>query len=224
MGSPETEKDRFDNEGPQHHVTFAEPFAISKFEITFEQWDACARVGGCVQASDGGGARGMQPVINVNWYDAQQYVAWFSKMTGRTYRLPSEAEWEYAARAGSKKAYSWGDDFGKNKADCKGCGSRWDFKSPAPVGSFEANAFGLYDMNGNVWEWCQDKWHPDYQGAPQNGSVWQGGDASLRVLRGGSWGYDPRFLRSAIRVGSHPDVRNYDVGFRVARTLLSPTP
>jgi formylglycine-generating enzyme required for sulfatase activity len=225
MGSPETEKGRFDLEGPQHNVIFAAPFAVSRFEVTFEQWDTCVAVGGCVAVSDNGVRRsGTQPVINVSWHDAQQYAAWFSKMTGRTYRLLSEAEWEYAARAGSKTAYPWGDDIGENNAHCAGCGSQWDGGLPAPVGSFAANVFGLYDMNGNVWEWCEDTWHHDYQGAPQDGSVWQDGETSLRVIRSGSWYSGPQNLRSAHRDGSKPVSRVNDIGFRVARTLLPPAP
>jgi formylglycine-generating enzyme required for sulfatase activity len=224
MGSPANENGRYGNEGPQHKVIFARPFAVSKFEVTFEQWDACVKVGGCVAASDGGFDRGTQPAIYVSWDDAQQYVAWFSKMTGQTYRLLSEAEWEYVARAGSTTAYPWGGEIGKDNANCSGCDSRWDGKSPAPVGSFAPNAFGLHDINGNVWEWCEDGWHPDYQGAPPGGSVWQGGDPSLRVLRGGSWNSHPQDVRSANRYGDLPIVRNFIVGFRVARTLLPPGP
>ena len=145
-------------------------------------------------------------------------------MTGQTYRLLSEAEWEYAARAGSTTAYPWGDDVGKNNANCYGCGSEWDGKRPAPAGSFAANAFGLHDMNGNVWEWTEDSWHSDYQGAPQDGSAWQGGDPSLRVLRGGSWLFIPRYLHSASRFRIRPDIRYNDLGFRLARTLLPPIP
>jgi len=224
MGSLEMEKGYVQSEGPQHTVVIAEPFAVSKFEVTFEQWDACAAVGGCVAASDGGGRRGTQPVAFVSWDDAQQYVAWFSKMTGRNYRLLSEAEWEYAARGGSTTAYPWGDDIGRNNADCNGCRSQYDNRSAAAVGSFAPNAFGLYDMNGNVSEWCEDNWHPNYQGAPQDGSVWQGGEPSLRVVRGGSWRDFPQGLRSASRLRSRPDVHVALLGFRVARTLLPPDP
>jgi formylglycine-generating enzyme required for sulfatase activity len=223
MGSPATEMSRDKNEDPQHKVTFDSPFAVSKFEVTFEQWDACVAVGGCIATSDSGFGRGKQPVINVSWEDAQQYVAWFSKMTGRTYRLLSEAEWEYASRAGSKTAYPWGDAIGKGNANCDGCGGELHGRRPVPVGTFAANAFGLHDMNGNVWEWCEDGWHQDYQSAPQDGSVWQGGDLSRRVLRGGSWNGDPQVLRSSKRDWDVPSSRNYNFGFRVARMLLPPT-
>ena len=146
---------------------------------------------------DSGFGRGTKPVINVNWDDAQQYVAWFSKMTGQPYRLLTEAEWEYAARAGTTTAYSWGDEIGKGNANCNGCGSKWDNRETSPVGSFKPNAFGLYDMHGNVWQWVQDCYHDNYNGAPTDGSAWTSGDCSRRVLRGGAWGNFPRNLRAA---------------------------
>ena len=151
----------------------AKPFAVSKFEVTFEQWEACVAVGACAHVPDSGMGRNTQPVINVSWDDVQRYVAWFSKMTGRPYRLLSEAEWEYAARAGTTTAYSWGGAIDENNANCKGCGSQWDDRQTAPVGSFAPNAFGLYDMrNGNVWEWVEDCFHDNYEGAPKDGSPW----------------------------------------------------
>ena len=137
MGSPATEQGRFDHEGPQHKVTIAKPFAVSKFDVTFADWDACVSVGGCLQVSDCGLGPGTKPVINVSWDDAQQYVAWLSKMTGQPYRLLTEAEWEYAARAGTTTAYSWGDEIGKGNANCNGCGSQWDNQQTSPVGSFK---------------------------------------------------------------------------------------
>ena len=220
MGSPDTEDGHYPQEGPQHLVVIAKPFAVSKFELTFAQWDACVNVGGCPAASDSHLGRGTQPVINVSWDDAKQYVAWLSLMTGQDYRLLSEAEWEYAARAGAQSAFPWGDDIGSGRANCYRCGGQWDNKQPAPVGSFAPNAFGLYDMHGNVWEWCEDGWHADYQGAPQDGSVWQGGDILLRALRSGSWEYIPRNIRSASRKGVAPVNRSDNFGIRVARTLL----
>jgi formylglycine-generating enzyme required for sulfatase activity len=223
MGSPKEEKGHYEDEGPRHKVIFAKPFAVSKFEVTFEQWDACVAVGGCAQVPDSRGGRGIQPVINVNWHEARQYVAWFSKMTGQTYRLLSEAEWEYAARAGTTTAYSWGDEIGKGNANCNGCGGRWDDRRlPAPVGSFAANKFGLYDMHGNVSEWVEDCWHDNYLGnPPSDGSAWATGcpDISRRVIRGGSWVNDPRFLRAAGRHWVTTDGRFNSLGFRVGRTL-----
>ena len=223
MGSPVTEKDRKGTEGPQHTVTIAKPFAVSKFEVTFEQWDACVAVGGCLPTSDSGYGRGTKPVNNVNWDAAQQYVAWLRKMTDRDYRLLSEAEWEYAARAGAETAYSWGDEIGKGNANCDGCGSQWDRRQSAPVGSFTANKFGLYDMHGNVWEWVEDCWHDDYRGdPPSDGSAWttKCPEIGNRVLRGGSWNAIPQNLRSAHRIRGSAGGRNYgDGGFRVGRTL-----
>jgi formylglycine-generating enzyme required for sulfatase activity len=159
-------------------------------------------------------------VINVSWDDVQQYLAWLSKRTGRSYRLLSEAGWEYAARAGTMTAYSWGDEIGNGNANCASCGSQWDFKQTAPVGSFAANAFGLYDMHGNVWEWTQDCVHSDYQGAPEDDSPWvTSGKCEGRVVRGGSWHSGPGDLRSASRYADPPDLRNARLGFRLGRTL-----
>src|SRR5882672_2778973 len=225
MGSPRNEKGRFNNEddgrGRQHPVTIAKPFAVSKFDVTFADWDACVSLGGCPQATDSPFGRATMPVVNVTWDDAQEYVAWFSKMTGRPYRLLTEAEWEYAARAGSKTAYYWGDEIGKGNANCKGCGSQWDNRQTSPVGSFKPNAFGLYDMAGNVWQWVQDCEQDDYKEAPTDGSAWTSGDCSNRVARGGSWVSDPRFLRSATRIWYSTVDRNYALGFRVGRTLVT---
>jgi formylglycine-generating enzyme required for sulfatase activity/cellulose biosynthesis protein BcsQ len=221
MGSPATETGRQSNEGPQHTVTIPRPFATSKFDLTFNDWDACVSVGGCVAVSDSGYGRGTRPVINVSWDDAQQYVTWFSRMTGRPYRLLTEAEWEYAARAGTTTAFYWGDDIGEGNANCKGCGSEWDNRETSPVGSFKPNAFGLYDMAGNVWQWVQDCYHEDYSKAPNDGSAWTvGGDCSSHVDRGGSAFTDPQRLRAAARGRSSSVTRINDLGFRLARTIL----
>jgi formylglycine-generating enzyme required for sulfatase activity/class 3 adenylate cyclase len=220
MGSPATEKGRRrDDEGPQHAVTFARPFAVAKFDVTFADWDACVSVGGCPRVSDTGFGRGTKPLINVTWEDAQLYVAWFSKMTGRRYRLLTEAEWEYAARAGTTTAYYWGDEIGTGNANCNGCGSKWDNRETSPVGSFKPNAFGLYDMAGNVWQWVQDCYHDNYEGAPANGSEWTSKDCRRRIVRGGAWGAGPQALRAASRLKFTPDNRLDYFGFRVARTL-----
>jgi formylglycine-generating enzyme required for sulfatase activity len=160
------------------------------------------------------------PVINVSWADARQYVGWLSRLTGKEYRLLTEAEWEYAARAGGMTRYSWGNDPGQGNANCDGCGSQWDVKQTAPVGSFKPNAFGLYDMHGNVWEWVEDSWHDNYVGAPTDGSAWlQGGDPSYRAVRGGSWRNDTQFIRAAARVKRNVNVRFDTLGFRVVRML-----
>jgi formylglycine-generating enzyme required for sulfatase activity len=224
MGSLPSEKGRRGSEGPQHKVTIARPMAVSKFEVTFADWDACVSGGGCPQegrASDFGWGRGTRPVIFVSWDDAQHYVAWLSRMTGKVYRLLTEAEWEYAARAGTTTAYSWGDEIGKGNANCSACGSRWDNRQPAPVGSFAPNAFGLHDMHGNVSEWVEDCYHDNYSRAPTDGSPWTTGDCR-RVVRGGSWSF-PRLPgelpRAAFRYWL-PTIAAYnDLGFRVGRTL-----
>jgi formylglycine-generating enzyme required for sulfatase activity len=223
MGSPESEPGRDNNEGPQHKVVFAGPFAVARFDVTFDDWDACVSYGDCTRAGDSG--RGHHPIINVTWDDARHYAAWLSRMTGNSYRLLSEAEFEYAARAGTQTAYPWGDEVGKNNANCAGCGSRWDDRQPSPVGSFAANRFGLYDMHGDVWQWIEDCYHRDYQGAPQDGSAWiEGGDCTRRIVRGGSWYFKPGNLRSASRDKAPTGIRNDDLGFRVGRTLFTLSP
>jgi formylglycine-generating enzyme required for sulfatase activity len=220
MGSPETEKGRDPDEGPQHRVTVAGPFAVAKFELTFAEWDACTSHGDCdPHISDSGYGRGQQPSLNVSWDDAQVYVAWLRRITGKPYRLLTEAEWEYVARAGTATAYYWGDDIGKNNADCNGCGSQWDNKKPAPVGSFAPNQFGIYDMVGNVLEWTQDCWHDDYDGAPVDASAWMSGDCDGHIVRTGPWNFNPPTLRGARRDAVAHEVRAANMGFRVARTI-----
>jgi formylglycine-generating enzyme required for sulfatase activity len=224
IGSPTNEPGRSPAEGPQHMVTFARQFAVGQFEVTFDEWDACVADGGCngYKPGDQGWGRGRQPVIFVSWNDAKTYVAWLSKKTGKTYRLLTEAENEYATRAGTQTAFPWGNDLGKNNANCNGCGSQWDKKQTAPVGSLPANDFGLYDMVGNVWEWTEDCYHNGYNGAPSDGLAWTSGDCRQHVVRGGSWASNPMSLRSAGRWGNSTDYRNDLLGFRVGRTLLPP--
>ena len=204
------------SELPVRTVTIAEPFAVSVHEVTFEDYDRFTHPN---RVDDEGWGRGRRPVINVSWDDAKEYVAWLSARTGGSYRLLSEAEWEYAARAGSESKYSWGDEIGTGRANCwlDECGDRFD--RTAPVGSFPANAFGLHDMHGNVWEWVEDCWNSDYAGAPANGGAWLSGDCTDRVVRGGSWYSDPRALRSAYREWDATGGRYDSIGFRVARTL-----
>ena len=216
MGSPESEEGRFDNEGPQHRVTIPAPFAVGAYEVTFEEWDACVAEGGCggYRPNDNGWGRGWRPVIHVSWNDAQAYVRWLRGKTGKEYRLLSEAEWEYAARAGTTTRYSFGDEITESDANYD-----VNIGKTQPVGSYRANAYGLYDMHGNVWEWGQDCWNGSYAGAPNNGEAWERGDCSFRVLRGGSWGSDSRDLRSANRGRDRTGSRGGNIGFRVARTL-----
>ena len=212
----------YSNEKPVHEVTINDSFAVGKYEVTFAQWDACVADGGCggYRPDDAGWGRGTRPVMTVNWEDAQAYLRWLSQKTGQKYRLLSESEWEYVARAGSSTDYSWGNDIGSNKANCDGCGGQWDAKKTAPVGSFSANKFGLYDVHGNVWEWVEDCWHGSYEGAPTNGSAWLSScTEERRVLRGGSWVSYPDGTRSANRNRNAPTLRNSYFGFRVSRSL-----
>jgi formylglycine-generating enzyme required for sulfatase activity len=239
MGSPAGEPGRDDNEGPQHEVTIPRAFALGRHEVTFAEWDACVRGGGCRhRADDMGWGRGPRPVIDVSWDDADDYVRWLSRKTGQEYRLPSEAEWEYAVRAGSATARSaprfWGGDPADacryaNVYDLAGrsaLGLDWahhdcqdGYAQTAPVGRFRPNDFGLYDVLGNVWEWMADCWHDSYQGAPGDGGAWLTGDCTRRVLRGGSWNDGPTNGRSANRLGDAGGNRYIIVGFRLTRTL-----
>jgi formylglycine-generating enzyme required for sulfatase activity len=213
------------NEIPQHQVTIGRPFAVSMHEVTFADWDACVAGGGCngYKPDDQQWGRGKRPVINVSWDDGQQYVVWLARVTGKAYRFLSEAEYEYATRAGTTTAYPWGDDIkldGKVMANCDGCGSQWDNSQTAPVGSFSPNKFGLYDMVGNIFEWTEDCQHGNYEGAPADGSAWiLGGNCSFRFARGGSWHGKPEYLYSALRGLIGTGSRYSYLGFRVARTL-----
>jgi formylglycine-generating enzyme required for sulfatase activity len=224
MGSSpgETGRQRHDEDDGHdhpHRVFISKPFAISKFLVTFSDWDTCVSLGRCIEASDAGFGHGLHPVINVNLDDARQYVAWLSTMTGKTYRLITEAEWEYAARAGTKSAYFWGDEFRPGYASCKSCGNPWDDKGTSPVDKFKPNPFGLHDMAGNVWEWTQDCYHASYEGAPTDGSAWLSGNCKERALRGGAWGSPPGDIRSASRGRANEGIRASWLGFRVVRVL-----
>ena len=206
---------RYDSEKPIHLVSI-KTFAMSRYEITFDEYDAFAKATGKTKPNDHGWGRGNRPVINVSWHDAVAYTEWLSEQTSQQYRLPTEAEWEYVARAGTETNYWWGNEIGKNWANCDGCGGEWDNKQTAPVGSFKANPFGLYDTAGNVWEWCADNWHGNYKGAPTDGSVWKGGNKDRRVLRGGSWAFIPDDCRTVVRIWYSSNLRDQDFGFRVA--------
>ncbi len=215
MGSPQDEKDRDENEGPCHPVTIARPFAVGRYPVTFAEWDAFVAAGGTThRPDDKGWGRGRQPVIHVSWDDAQAYVAWLREQTGQPYRLLSEAEWEYAARAGSQTRYPWGDEPGKDKANFRGSSSQFKLKRTAPVDSFPANAFGLCDMVGNIREWVEDSWHANYQGAPDDGRPWDG-SGEAKTVRGGSWNSPSYCCRAACRNRDAPRTRQDDLGFRV---------
>jgi formylglycine-generating enzyme required for sulfatase activity len=218
IGSPASEAGRGDDEDPQR-ILRVRAFAIGAYTVTFDEWDACVSARGCSRTpSDWGWGRGRRPVINVSWNDAQQYVRWLTQKTGHTYRLPSEVEWEYAARAGTTTAYYWGDKVGRGHANCGGCGSPWDSSwQTAPAGSFDPNPWGLYDMLGNVEQWTQDCYHYSYRDAPSDGSAWTGGDCRGRVVRGGSWLSDPREVRAARSIHYYATFCSRYLGFRVAR-------
>jgi formylglycine-generating enzyme required for sulfatase activity len=212
MGSKDNEGS--EDEQPRHEVTIAAPLLVGKYPIMFAEWDAAVSVGGVShEPDDEGWGRGRRPVINVSWVDAKEYAAWLSKRTGKAYRLLSEAEWEYCCRAGTARDYSFGATITQAQA-------QFGAKQTVEVGNFPANAFGLHDMHGNVWEWCEDPWHQNYQGAPTDGSAWiDGGDTRNCIVRGGSWFNGPRNGRSALRGRTPPDLRRYNRGFRVARAL-----
>jgi Uncharacterized conserved protein len=225
MGSPASEEGRYPAEGPQRKQTIAKPFAVGKFEVTFAEWAACVAGGGCAgnkNPEDRSWGRGKRPVIYVSWNDATEYVEWLSKTTGWTYRLLTEAEWEYVARAGTTTPFSTGRTITPEQANFNGSYggvARGVYRRmTTEVGTFLANAFGLYDVHGNVWEWVQDC-YDSYAGAPKDGSAITSTDCGQRVLRGGSWGSGPQDLRLAKRYFYHPVVRDGFSGFRVARTL-----
>lgn len=237
MGSPETEEERAVWEWSQREVSIGYAFAVGVYEVVFEEWDACVRAGGCGrhEPDDEGWGRGRRPVINVNWDDAWQYADWLTEQTGEEYRLLSEAEWEYVARAGTRTARYWGETAQQqcsyaNGFDCFGLAETgFDFmetvgcrdrqRTTAPAGSFQPNPFGLYDVLGNVSERVDDCWNQDHDGAPTDGTPWYTGDCSSRVYRGGSWLTEPGDLRSAFRLYTASDTRRRDLGFRVARRV-----
>ena len=251
MGSPPTESGRFDSEGPQHEVAI-KAFALGKYDVTSEQFltflketgyqpRPCSTIldmkwkspGHGVAYSPLNGEPLRWPAVCLDWHDAEKYIAWLNDKVRiahptldhakGAYRLPTEAEWEYAARAGTTTARWWGNDIGVGKANCNGCGSKWDNRLFADVDSFAPNAFGLYGMLGNAWQWTADCWHPNYMGAPRDGSAWTEEACDKYVIRGGSWSNLPNFVRSAARSGSGRNSGEYDysslTGFRVARDL-----
>jgi len=251
MGSPVSEAGRFDSEGPQHIVS-VKAFALGKYDVTSAEFLAFLRATGYQPAPCNPildmrwkvPGRGLAyppydeepsrwPASCLDWRDAQAYIDWLNReariarpeLGSRPgpYRLPSEAEWEYAARAGTTTARWWGNDIGEGKADCNGCGSSFDFRALASVDSFKPNPFGLYGMLGNVWQWTADCWHKGYVGAPVNGRPWTESGCKRHVLRGGSWDNVPVFVRSAARTGGEADGGEFDystlAGFRVARDL-----
>ncbi len=214
MGSPDGEEWHLSHEGPVHRVLFNRPFAIGKYEVTFAEWDACVANGGCNgYRPEGEYGRGRHPVIDVNHEDAKAYTAWLSQKTGQAYRLPSEAEWEYAARAGTTTLYHFGDSMSASQANYDVNVGR-----TVPVGSYPPNACGLHDVHGNIREWVEDCWNDSYVGAPTDGNSWAAGDCDRRILRGGSFHFHPGAVRSAER-GVHHYAYQASSGFRIARSL-----
>ncbi|HTT82818.1 MAG TPA: formylglycine-generating enzyme family protein [Rhizomicrobium sp.] len=251
MGSPASERGRFDNEGPQHYVS-VRAFALGKYDVTSDEFRSflaetgyrpapCNKLLNLGWRSPGDGRAyppddvepPKWPAVCLDWRDADAYIIWLNvkvkaarpALAGRSgpYRLPSEAEWEYAARAGTTTARWWGNAIGVGNANCNGCGSRWDNHLLSEVDQFRPNPFGLYGMLGNAWQWTADCWHKNYVGAPTNGTAWTEPGCTKYVLRGGSWDNVPVFVRSAARSGSPADGGEYDysslAGFRVARDL-----
>jgi formylglycine-generating enzyme required for sulfatase activity len=223
MGSPESEQNRHSSEGPQQKITIAQTFAVSKFPVTFADWDVCVAVGGCQQATKPSLGRDNKPVINVNWHEAKQYVTWLSQMTGRSYLLLTEAQWEYAARAGTATAYPWGSEIGLENANCDSCGSERDKRDKdgtSPVGSFKPTVFGLFDMHGNVGQWVEDCFG-SLDMVPPDGAASAETAACRRVVRGGSWRDQPGLVRSASRSSHAPNSRRNHIGIRVGRSLMA---
>jgi formylglycine-generating enzyme required for sulfatase activity len=235
MGSSPGEPVHFDAEHPRHQVTFTKPFAISQYEITFAEFDRFVDATGHRKPSDKGWGKAHwgrtdTPVFDVTWHDAQRYVEWLSEQTGKRYRLPSEAQWEYAARAGTTTAFNTGNCIHTDHANYHGQYEFGDcpvapgyFGKAVPVGSYEPNAWGLYDVHGNIFEWIRDCWHSNYEGAPDDGSAWMNegdnGDCERRVIRGGSWSGRPLDIRSAYRARNDVNFKSIFIGFRVMREL-----
>ncbi|MGJ7915065.1 formylglycine-generating enzyme family protein [Massilia sp. LXY-6] len=207
------------SERPAHKVALRTPFAIGKYEVTVGQWNQCVKAGVCPSVPSSANAAENLPMRDVSWDEAQLYLKWLSTVSRRPYRLPTEAEWEYAARGGTTTRYWWGDQMKGGNSSCEGCGEPWKADGPPPVGSFVANPFGLLDMNGSVWEWVQDCWHSSYKGAPADGSAWTDGACQSRVIRGGSWREDGSYMLSTTRFKYDASVRQSQNGFRVARSL-----
>jgi len=202
------------SEKPIHQVKI-KSFAIGKYPVTVREWNQCVAAKKCTNKVTGNDDT---PVTNVSWNDAQQFTEWLSGVTQKQYRLPSEAEWEYAARGGTQTKYWWGDQPAAGMANCKGCNEPYDAAQPAKVGSFKPNPFGLYDMGGGVGQWVADCWHKTYQAAPIDGSSWLDAECSARVIRSGSWKNDLSYARPASRDNYDTNVRYPTHGFRVARS------
>ena len=217
MGSNKGSKSQY----PAHSVNIDNPFAIGRFEVTFKEWNYCVKKGACKhRPDDHKWGQIKRPVINITWSQANVYLKWLSKYTKQNYRLPSEAEWEYVNRAGSITRFWWGENVGSNNANCKDCKSIWSGKRTAPVGSFKANSFGVFDTTGNVFEWVQDCWQKDHTLAHLDGRPRLAREqCSFRVIRGGSFYYFSKVGQSAYRAKNPPNIKSYWLGFRVLREM-----
>jgi formylglycine-generating enzyme required for sulfatase activity len=229
MGAPDGEENSEDNEKPRHEVRIAKQFSVGRFAVTFDEWDACVSDGGCRNylPSDKGWGRGRRPVINLRWDDAKAYVRWLSDKTGKPYRLLSEAEREYVTRAGTTTPFWWGANLSTERANYDGDywypsagGLKGKYRGKTlPVDAFDPNPWGLYQVHGNVYEWVEDCWHPDYNGAPTDGSAWTKPDCERHVLRGGSWNFAGWHLRAASRGATASAAWLLPLGMRVARAI-----
>jgi len=227
MGAPKHEPASSKSERPQRVVAFARPFAVGRFAVTFAEWDACLADRGCFgqRPSDQGWGRGRRPVINLTWHDADAYVRWLARRTGRPYRMLSEAEREYAARAGTTTPFWWGAQASTDRANYNGdlvyaCGKKGENRGRTlPADSFAPNPFGLHQVHGNVSDWVEDCWNDSYDGAPADGSAWKDGHCHMRVMRGGAWSRTPKAMRSASRIAFGSDISMQYFGLRVARSI-----
>jgi formylglycine-generating enzyme required for sulfatase activity len=207
------------SEKPAHQVGIDAPFAIGRYEVTVQEWNACVAAGGCQKVETPANTPPNAPMRDVSWDDAQQYAKWLGTVSGKPYRLPTEAEWEFAARGGTTTRYWWGEQMAQGKASCKECGKPWQEDAPATVGSFAANPYGLYDTSGGVWEWVADCWHNNFKGAPADARAWDAPDCRVRVIRGGSWREGAPYMVASTRFKYDAGVRHSQNGFRVARSL-----
>lgn len=199
---------------PPHRVTVSD-FWMGKYEVTFDEYDVFSAATDREKVNDEGWGRGKRPVINISWHDAEAFAKWLSRKSGRKIRLPSESEWEYAARAGSQSAFWWGPRLEKGVANCRGCGGQWNGQRTAPVGSFTPNPYGLHDTAGNVYEWCLDTQHENYEGAPSDGSSWLRGNLREHITRGGTWSMPGRYITSYARGWDMQNERNNTIGMRL---------
>ncbi|KUZ67426.1 hypothetical protein WI36_21955 [Burkholderia ubonensis] len=207
------------SEKPAHRVTLDHSFALAKYVVTVAQWNACRDAGACPRLPSDSNTAPNAPARDLSWDDAQQYVKWLSKISGKSYRLPTEAEWEFAARGGTATRYWWGNEMRPGNANCKDCGQPWRADAPDNVGSFAANPLGFYDMGGGVWEWVSDCWHNSYKNAPADGRSWDEPNCQIRVIRGGSWRDGASYMPVSTRFKYDSSVRYSANGFRVARDM-----